>query len=519
MTLLTLIPGQLSWQQHSLLLNQANQGRYVRLDPSWQTASQDNMSKTVSVIQAMIDQKKTVYGVNTGFGRLANTQVSSEDLDQLQTKILLSHAAGVGQPMPLEVVHLALLLKINSLARGFSGVRPLLVKQLAEYFNRGLLPKIPEKGSVGASGDLAPLAHLALPLIGKGEMWYQNGWQQSQDVLSAEGLLPIVLGPKEGLALLNGTQISTAYALTAAWRLESLLKHAMIMGAMTLEAVKGSRVPFDARIHELRNLAAQQRVAELFRALLPKSPISKSHENCSKVQDPYSLRCQPQVLGACLHQWLQAKPVLVDEANGVTDNPLLFADTQEALSGGNFHAEPVAMAADNMALAFAEIGALSERRLALLMDSQLSGLPPFLVEQGGLNSGFMIAQVTAAALASENKQLATPSSVDSLPTSANQEDVVSMATYASRRLLTMAENTSYILAIEWLAAAQGCDFHRPLTPSAPIASAIDTLRTKVDYYQEDRLLNPDIEAAKDLISTNELLDDYCVDLSLDLRGH
>jgi histidine ammonia-lyase len=498
-------PGDLQWSDIQALLIHAQAQRYLPVEILWDTKTQRQLQACSDVVQAIVRDQKQTYGINTGFGLLANTSIAPEALEVLQSKLVLSHAAGVGQPMPLDVVYLATLLKINALSQGLSGVRPIIIEQLTTYLNRGILAKIPEKGSVGASGDLAPLAHLSLTLMGEGECWYQGQWVPTKQALDAEGIEPLILGPKEGLALLNGTQISTAYALKAAWRLENILKQGLLFGAMSVEAVKGSRTPFDERIHLARNQKPQQQVAAIFRALLPLSPISKSHEQCGKVQDPYSLRCQPQVMGACLQQWQQAQQILMNEANGVSDNPLIFTDTQEALSGGNFHAEPVAMAADNMALAFAEVGALSERRLALLMDHHLSGLPPFLVAKGGLNSGFMIAQVTAAALASENKQLATPSSVDSLPTSANQEDQVSMATYAARRLLTMADNTAYILAIEWLAAAQGCEFHLPLTPAKPIATAIERLRKQVSHYDEDRFFAPDIEMAKSLVDSNQAL--------------
>lgn len=506
----TLNVGELNWSAIEQLLSSGVSQRGLKLTLEADKDVQKRMENASQLVRAIVQQNRQTYGINTGFGLLATESIPQADIELLQRKLVLSHAAGVGQPMPLDVVRLMMVLKLNSLAQGYSGVRSDVVEQIVHCINEQVYPKIPEKGSVGASGDLAPLAHFSLMLIGEGEAWHQNHWKPTNEVLKSVNIQPLSLAAKEGLALLNGTQASTAYALKGLYLAESLLKHGLLMGAMSVEAVKGSRVPFDSRIHRVRNQPTQEKVAAVMRALLPSSEIQSSHETCGKVQDPYSLRCQPQVMGACLFQIQQAKILLMQEANGVTDNPLIFMDEGaneggEALSGGNFHAEPVAMAADNIALALAEIGALSERRIALLMDHHLSGLPPFLVKKGGLNSGFMIAQVTAAALASENKQLATPSSVDSLPTSANQEDHVSMATYAGRRLLTMADNTMAILAIEWLAAAQGCDFHKPLRPSKPIEKAISLLRKQVPFYEEDRYFAPDIEAATSLIREQSLL--------------
>ena len=382
-----------------------------------------------------------------------------------------SHAAGVGSPLEDSTVRLILVLKAASLARGFSGVRPVVIERLLQLVKAGIHPVVPSQGSVGASGDLAPLAHLSLALIGEGRVRVAGKEQDCGAALKAAGIEPLVLGPKEGLALLNGTQVSTALALEALFAAEDLLAGSILSGAMSVDAALGSRVPFDARIHNARGQPAQIAVAAAFREVLGESDIGRSHENCDRVQDPYSLRCQPQVAGACLQQIQDVARTLMLEANGVSDNPLVFGKEGEVLSGGNFHAEPVAFAADNLALAIAEIGALAERRIAMLIDDSLSQLPAFLVRQGGLNSGFMIAQVTAAALASENKSLAHPASVDSLPTSANQEDHVSMATFAARRLGPMAENTRGVIAIELLAAAQGIDFRRPLGSSPALEKA------------------------------------------------
>ncbi len=451
-------------------------------------------------VARVIADGETVYGVNTGFGLLARQRISPEELELLQRSIVLSHAAGVGPPMSEAEVRLLLTLKINSLALGYSGVRRAVIEALGRLLEAEVYPCIPRKGSCGASGDLAPLAHMALVLLGEGEAIHRGRRMPGAEGLKIAGLRPIALAPKEGLALLNGTQASTALGLEGLFLAEDLFAAAVVAGALSVEAALGSRVPFDARLHAVRGHAAQTAAAAAYRHLLGESSeIGQSHVHCEKVQDPYSLRCQPQVMGACLTQIRNAAEVLAIETNAVSDNPIVFAEDKAILSGGNFHAEPVAMAADNLALALAEIGALSERRIALLIDSTLSKLPPFLVEKGGLNSGFMIAQVTAAALASENKSLAHPASVDSMPTSANQEDHVSMATFAARRLGEMASNTAGIVAIELLAACQGLDFRRPLRTSPRLEEARRLVRAKVPFYDKDRYFSPDIEAAQGLI--------------------
>lgn len=450
-------------------------------------------------LQNILGADKTVYGINTGFGLLANKRIPSEDLDQLQENLILSHSVGTGDPLPENVVRLAMLLKIFSLTRGHSGVSQALIDLMIELLNCDAIPVIPAKGSVGASGDLAPLAHMACVLIGEGQVRLNGETFPAKEALSKLGLNPIKLGPKEGLALINGTQISTALALAGLFQCHRVFVAAMVAGAMSCDAAMGSDAPFDPRISELRPHKGQGDCARIYRELIHGSEIRQSHENCSRVQDPYSLRCQPQVMGACLDHIRFVANGLLIEANSVTDNPLLFPDTEDVLSGGNFHAEPVAMAADTLALAIAEIGSLSERRIALLIDQHLSELPPFLVNEGGLNSGFMIAHVTAAALASENKSLAHPASVDSLPTSANQEDHVSMATFAARRLLEMADNTKTIVAIELLAAAQGIDFRKPLSTSAPLQKAHAYIRSMVPFYDKDRLFAPDIDAVGQVV--------------------
>jgi histidine ammonia-lyase len=393
-----------------------------------------------------------------------------------------------------------MLMKVIALAQGFSGVRIKLVEALCSLLNHNIYPRIPSQGSVGASGDLAPLAHMAGVLIGVGEARVNGTVVPAQVALRDAGLEPIALAPKEGLALLNGTQVSTALALAAVFRTENVLAAALASGAMSSDAIKGSDTPFDKRIQRVRGHSGQIAVAGILRELMHGSEIRASHIECDRVQDPYSIRCQPQVVGACLDVLRHVCSVLETESNAVTDNPLVFADSGAVLSGGNFHAEPVALAADYLALAIAEIGSLSERRTALLIDSHLSGLPAFLVSEGGLNSGFMMAQVTAAALASENKSLAHPASVDSIPTSANQEDHVSMATFAARRLHTMIDNVEHIVAIELLAAAQGIEFHRPKKSSPALERMIAKLREISPAYAEDRSLSADIIRAAGLIS-------------------
>ena len=465
----------------------------------------DDINRSVQCVNDILVESRTAYGINTGFGLLASTRIASEDLENLQRSLVLSHAAGVGDALDDALVRLIMVLKINSLARGYSGIRLEVIQALQALVNAEVWPRIPAKGSVGASGDLAPLAHMSLTLLGEGLARYQGEWLPAVDALAKAGLTPITLAAKEGLALLNGTQASTAFALRGLFEAEDLFASAVISGALTTEAVLGSRRPFDARIHAVRGQKGQIDSAALFRQVLTDdSEIARSHHNCEKVQDPYSLRCQPQVMGACLTQMRQAAEVLLIEANAVSDNPLVFAEEQDVISGGNFHAEPVAMAADNLALALAEIGALSERRIALMMDKHMSQLPPFLVKNGGVNSGFMIAQVTAAALASENKALSHPHSVDSLPTSANQEDHVSMAPAAGRRLWEMANNTRGVLAVEWLAACQGIDLREGLKSSPVLEKARHILRDKVAYYAQDRYFAPDIEAAITLLSQRRL---------------
>ena len=459
----------------------------------------------IAASRATVEQRVadggTYYGINTGFGLLANTRIANDDLAELQRRLVLSHATGTGAPLDDATVRLILALKAIGLARGHSGIRPQVIDALLQLIETEVYPVIPGQGSVGASGDLAPLAHMSAALLGVGEVRHRGRVMPAAEGLALAGLAPVVLEAKEGLALLNGTQVSTALALTGLFALENVFAAALVAGALSTDALKGSIVPHDPRIHAARGQPGQIAVAAALHRLLQGSPINASHTGCAKVQDPYSLRCQPQVMGACLDIMRNAAATLAIEANSATDNPLIFADDGEILSGGNFHAEPVAFAADTLALAACEIGSISERRTAILIDPKMSGLPAFLVAESGLNSGFMIAQVTAAALVSENKQLAHPASVDTIPTSANQEDHVSMATHGARRLGLMAGNAAAVVAIELLAAAQGVDFHAPLTTSEPLRDALGEIRAVVAPYDQDRYFAPDIAAARHLVET------------------
>lgn len=498
MTNLTLTPGALTLDQ--LLAVHAGGTRLV-LDE----AARPAIRASAAVVQAAAAGDAPVYGVNTGFGKLANQRISAADLATLQLNLIRSHSVGVGEPLVPAVVRLMLATKAASLARAHSGVREVVIDTLLAVFNAGLVPLVPSQGSVGASGDLAPLSHMTLALLGEGEFLVDGQRRPAAPVLAEAGIAPLVLEAKEGLALINGTQTSTALALHGFFSFEPVLESALVIGALTVDAARGSDGPFDPRIHALRGQPGQIDVAKVYRSLLAGSAIRQSHtEGDDRVQDPYCLRCQPQVVGACLDQLRHAALVLVREANAVTDNPLVFFEDGTMISGGNFHAEPVALAADAMAVAIAEVGAIAERRIAMLIDASVSRLPPFLTSNAGLNSGFMIAHVTAAALASENKSLAHPASVDSLPTSANQEDHVSMATFAARRLQPMIANVAHILGVEWLAAAQGIEFLRPLASSAVLEEAHALLRRHCAPMLTDHYLAPDIERASALVREGAL---------------
>jgi histidine ammonia-lyase len=497
-SIFVLKPGELSLKE---IKNITRQKLKIKLDDS----AIEKISAAEQTINNVLEQNKTVYGINTGFGALASERISQNDLKQLQTNLVVSHACGTGPLLSDEIVSILVLLKINSLARGYSGIRLSVIENLIHLFNKEIYPCIPSKGSVGASGDLAPLAHMSLPLLGLGNCRYNGEIIDSSKALEIAGIQAIELAPKEGLALLNGLQASTAVCLSAFFKTETLFETAILAGAMSVDAVCGSDVPFDQRIHEVRGHKSQENVAALFRRLLKDSQIRASHISCSRVQDPYSLRCQPQVMGAVLNQIEFVGQTLQIEANAVSDNPLIFPEQQDIISGGNFHGEIIAFAADNLALSIAEMGAIAERRIALLIDKNFSQLPAFLVKEGGINSGFMIAHVTAASCASENKALASPRSVDSLPTSANQEDHVSMATTAALRLHEMLDNTASILAIELLAAAQGLDFRKPMKSSEIINLHYEKIRSMVASYDKDRYFAPDIEIVKQMISNNEFV--------------
>ncbi len=449
-----------------------------------------------------------IYGVNTGFGKLASVRIPTDKLAELQVNIVRSHCAGVGRPLDGPVVRLILALKIASLAHGASGVNPATLELLTQMLARGVLPVVPGQGSVGASGDLAPLAHLAAVLIGEGEAAFAGEVLPGAVALSRAGLAPVVLGPKEGLALLNGTQVSTALALAGLFAIEDCFAAALVTGAMSVDAAAGADTPFDARIQALRGQPGQIDVANVLRALMADSEIRRSHlADDPRVQDPYSLRCQPQVMGAALDVMRAAAAMLAREANGVTDNPLVMQDTGEVLSGGNFHAEPVAFAADMLALAAAEIGNIVQRRCAMLVDPSLSGLPAFLIPKPGLNSGFMIPEVTSAALASENRMRAAPASIDTISTSANQEDHVSMAAHGARRLLPMAANLAGIVAIEALMAAQGIEMRAPLRPGPRAKRALERVRAISAFLDADRSLSAEIVAMSDCIAGGEFTAD------------
>ena len=464
------------------------------------------MARAEAVVARAAAGDAAVYGVNTGFGKLASTRISPEQTAQLQRNLILSHNAGVGPDLPERIVRLTMTLKLLSLGRGASGVQWAIVETLERMLAAGVTPAVPAQGSVGASGDLAPLAHLTAVLIGEGRADYRGERLPGGAAMQAAGIEPVVLRAKEGLAMINGTQCSTALALAGLFDAKRLLRAALVTGALSVDATLGSDTPFDSEINALRGHPAQIDVAAALRALLAGSEIRASHVDCTRVQDPYSVRCQPQVMGACLTLLRQAGSVLAIEAVAATDNPLVLTERGEILSGGNFHAEPVAFAADQIALAISEIGALAERRIALLVDPSMSELPAFLTPDPGVNSGFMAAEITAAALAAENKQRAAPASIDSLTTCANQEDHVSMATHAARRLTEMNDNLAKIVAIEWLAAAQGVGFRAPLKTSARLASAVARLRAVVPPLEEDRYMAPDIEAAVDLVHHGALVE-------------
>ena len=481
-------------------LRAAWSGAECRLDQS----SLERIARSAAAVDRIVAGGETVYGVNTGFGLLANTRIRADRLAELQRNLILSHSCGLGEPLPRHVVRLMIILKLLGLGRGFSGVRPQVIDALQALLDRDAMPVIPSQGSVGASGDLAPLAHLIAALLGEGRVDVAGEVLLARDALARMGLEPLELGPKEGLALINGTQASTAIALDALLAAERVFGAAIAAGALSVDALKGSIKPFDPRLSEVRGQPGQIRVAGAIRSLLDGSPIVESHHRCGRVQDPYSFRCQPQVMGASLDLLANAARTLTIEAGAVTDNPIVFENSDEAISGGNFHAQPVAFAADTIAMALCEVGSISERRTSVLVDPKMSGLPAFLTEDGGVNSGMMIPQVTAAALTSENKSLAFPASVDSIPTSAGQEDHVSMAPIAARKAAQIARNTAGIIAVELIAAAQGVDYHAPLKTSAALQAVHAKVRALSPHLETDRYWADEMAALQATVLAGEI---------------
>jgi histidine ammonia-lyase len=486
-------------------LRQLWQGAPCKLDD----ASLDRVRASAASVERIVAGGETVYGINTGFGLLANTRIPPERLAELQRNLILSHSCGLGDALPRHVVRLMIVLKLLGLGRGYSGVRPLVIDALQAMLDRDAMPVIPAQGSVGASGDLAPLAHLIAAMMGEGRIDVAGEILPAREALTKLGMKPLELGPKEGLALINGTQASTAIALDALFMAERVFGAAIAAGALSVDALKGSVKPFDPRLHEVRGQPGQIRVASLVRDLLDGSAIVESHFRCGRVQDPYSFRCQPQVMGASLDLLTNAARTLTIEAGAVTDNPIVFEpsefnDTDIAISGGNFHAQPVAFAADTIAMAMCEVGSLSERRTAVLIDPKMSGLPAFLTDDGGVNSGLMIPQVTQAALVAENRSLAFPSSVDSVPTSAGQEDHVSMAPISARKAATIARNVAGIIGVELIAAAQGVDYHAPLETSAKLQPLHAKVRALSPRLAQDRYWADEMAALQSAVLKGEM---------------
>jgi len=482
------------------ILRQLWSGSEARLDD----ASMERIAASAAAVERIVAGGETVYGVNTGFGLLANTRIPHERLAELQSNLILSHSAGLGDPLPRHVTRLMIVLKLLGLGRGYSGVRPVVIEALQRLLDADAMPLIPSQGSVGASGDLAPLAHLIAALMGYGRMCLSGEVVTATTALERLGLEPLQLGPKEGLALINGTQASAALALDALFQGERVFAAAIAAGALSVDALKGSAKPFDPRLSALRGQPGQVRVAAAIASLLQGSEILTSHVTCSRVQDPYSFRCQPQVMGASLDLMQNAARTLTIEAAAVTDNPIVFADEDTAISGGNFHAQPVAFAADTIAIALCEVGSISERRVSVLVDPKMSGLPAFLTEDSGVNSGLMIPQVTAAALVSENKSLAFPASVDSIPTSAGQEDHVSMAPIAARKAAQIARNAAGVIAVELMAAAEGIDYHAPLKTSAKLQAVHSAVRAHSPHFTADRYWADEIAALQSAVLSGEI---------------
>jgi len=465
----------------------------------------ERIQKSRQIIETAVDEGKTVYGVNTGFGDLASISIGREDLGRLQVNLIRSHSVGVGDPFPDEIVRGMMLLRANSLAKGYSGVRLEVVDTLLDMLNKHVTPIVPEQGSVGSSGDLAPLAHMVLVMIGEGKARYRGKTIDGESAMKSAGIETLTLEAKEGVALINGTQPMTSLGVITIFDALDLVRDAIIASALSLEALRGTRVAFDARIHSIRPHEGQMDIAKALKHILDDSEINQSHANCGKVQDAYSLRCIPQVLGASLDTMRYVRSVLEIEINSVTDNPLVFSDEGEVISGGNFHGQPIALVMDFLGIALSEIANISERRINRLVNPHLSGLPAFLIDESGLESGMMIAQYTAAALVSENKILAHPASVDSIPTSADQEDHVSMGTIAARKARQILGNVRNVIAIEYMCAAQGIDLLSPLKPSVPLIEAHSTIRQVVEKLVDDRVLQVDVEKIRELVNSGEII--------------
>lgn len=457
------------------------------------------IDQSAAFVEGIVSQNEVVYGINTGFGPLCDTIISPEDTAKLQHNLLKSHAVGVGDMLPVEMAKTMMIIKVQSLAQGYSGIRLRTLERIIWMVEQNIIPVVPAQGSVGASGDLAPLSHLFLPLIGLGEVYYKGYIMSAEEALSTQGMPPIQLGPKEGLALINGTQFIAAHAVHALYRMHNALEAADIIGAMSLEGLMGSYKPFDARLHQIRPFPGNQLVAHRLWELLHKSEIANAHPDCGRVQDPYSLRCMPQVHGASRTAWLHLKELTEIEINAVTDNPIVLG-AHDAISGGNFHGQPLAIALDYATVAAAELGNIADRRSYLIIEGRY-GLPKLLIQDAGLNSGFMIPQYTTAALASENKTLCFPASADSIPTSLGQEDHVSMGSISGRKLNKVIDNLEYILAIELLYAAQAIDFRRPLKSSEVLEACHELVRSKVPFADSDRIFSYDIKTLKQLISS------------------
>ncbi|MBT5767309.1 histidine ammonia-lyase [Pseudemcibacter sp.] len=497
-------PGEMTLRELRLLYREEQ--KITLKSDAWEIIHQSR-----NVVDTITDEGQTVYGINTGFGLLAQTSIPEDQLELLQTNLVMSHSTGVGRPITDDVVRLIYALKVSSLAQGYSGIRASTIETFLKFINAGLIAEIPRKGSVGASGDLAPLAHMTAAIMGEGFVNLNGERMTAKEGLDKSGLQPLKLSSKEGLAFLNGTQVSTALALKGLFQAEDVFASAVVSGSMSVDALMGSVAPFDKRIHIARGQPGQITVSQKYLSLLSGSEINLAHHDCEKVQDPYSLRCQPQVMGAVLDIINNAASTLIIEANAVTDNPLIFTDNGDVISGGNFHAEPVAFAADILAMAICEIASISERRLAILVDPKMSDLPAFLVKNSGVNSGFMIAQVSAAALVSENRTMSHPSSVDSIPTSANQEDHVSMATYGARRLTDLAFNSATVIGVELLAAAQGIDFRAPHKTSPVLQKVHSKIRERVPHYTVDRFFAPDMEQATNMVLEGDF-SDHIIDI-------